>query len=655
MGVDIKTIKECYELAMSYPTMLEAADDWRFMIGDNGSQWDPQFAARRRMDNLPVLQMNRIPQFTRLVANTMREQPVDIKIGPKGVGATRAKAELRAAKIRDIQEKSNAQIAYQMASQAAATGGFGWVKVGVDYESPKSFSLDIQVLPVLNWQSILCDPGAKHPTAKDARWQIELEDVLKKDYEASYGAAPSSSFASSLSTAAFNNGYSEQLVTLATYWYREDKKAKLIRLVSGETIVAPSAAGIDRELIAEIRNTTIPTVRWARSNGHEIIEEGEFPSSDFLPFVRFVGEHFMLDGRQYQIGVTRYSKDSQQALNYLWSKQVEAIGLAPKAPIVAAVGQLTNFEKDWNESSWRATPYLLYNPVSSDGTLLPPPHRLNYTTDIQALMLAARQAEEGMKTTAGVPDAAFGVRSNEQSGIAISQRSQQGDRANYHLYAHAKIAIKQTGYVINSMLGTVYHEEGREVTVLSEDEKLTFVVIGQPIPGDESGEIVDFAVGEYDVSITAGPSFPDRRAEAQAGLMALVQTAPQTFPLIGDIIVENMGIPGAPKLAKRLHSLVPPEARDEKTEIPPQVMQHLQQQGELIERLTETVKVLQTEKDFKTLELQSRERIEAAKIEADMAKAQAQYGTSMAIEELRADMNRIQAMLPIPTQEAVSA
>lgn len=639
--IDVKEILDNFTLALEYPTRREALEDWRFTSG--GSQWDPRFKQLRLADNLPALEMNRLPQFVRLAANAMREQPIDIKALPMGDGAGKEAARWRSAKIRAIQEKSNAADAYQTAAYAAACGGYGWVKVYSDYTGPRSFEQEIRVAKMLDWDAVLCDPGAMDPTASDARWQIELTPVPKKDYERTYGAAaPSSKF--EREQMAWNYTGAEHCVTLATYWYRVDKPAWLVRLVSGEIVVAPSRTAVERDLVEEMRPTVIPAVKWAKTNGVEILEHGDFASDQYMPFVRFSAEHFMLDGRQYLVGVTRYAKDSQSALNYTWSKQVETIGLAPKAPIIAAAGQLEGHEKMWSTSHIRAYPVLLYNPKSIDGTVVPEPHRLQYHTDIQALSMATAQAQDGLKSTTGFYDSALGARSNETSGIAISQRGAQTERSNYHLYANAKLAVKQVGYLINDMIPKVY--SGPRVESFTwEDDRTEMVPVNQPYQEDGEEKVIDLTKGEFDVSITAGRAFADRREEAMSGLMALVQTAPQAFPLIGDVIAENLPIPGAHKIAQRLRTLLPPEAQDGDQKIPPAVAKHMREQGEMIAQLTQAVNTLQTEKDFKLKELESREKIESMKIEADLAKTEAQLGASAAIEALRADVNRIQADL----------
>ena len=72
-------------------------------------------------------------------------------------------------------------------------------------------------------------------------------------------------------------------------------------------------------------------------------------------------------------------------------------------------------------------------------------------------------------------------------------------------------------------------------------------------------EIHDIGKGKYDLTITVGPSFQSKRQEAVASQLDFVRSAPETLPIVGDLIVRNMDWPQADEFADRLKRGVPPQ------------------------------------------------------------------------------------------------
>jgi hypothetical protein len=77
----------------------------------------------------------------------------------------------------------------------------------------------------------------------------------------------------------------------------------------------------------------------------------------------------------------------------------------------------------------------------------------------------------------------------------------------------------------------------------------------------QEGLINDLSEGRYDVRVTVGPSYGTQRQEALAMLVELVGRLPQIGPAVLDLIAENMDLPRAQELIRRLKKLVPVELR----------------------------------------------------------------------------------------------
>jgi hypothetical protein len=101
----------------------------------------------------------------------------------------------------------------------------------------------------------------------------------------------------------------------------------------------------------------------------------------------------------------------------------------------------------------------------------------------------------------------------------------------------------------------------------------------------------DLAAGKYDVTCESGPSFTTRREEAANQMMQFVQAFPQSAPVIGDLIAKSLDWPGSDEIAKRLQSMLPPQAQSGAK--PPQLMQAEQAIQQLQQQLQQAQQQLQ--------------------------------------------------------------
>src|SRR5207244_3570592 len=74
----------------------------------------------------------------------------------------------------------------------------------------------------------------------------------------------------------------------------------------------------------------------------------------------------------------------------------------------------------------------------------------------------------------------------------------------------------------------------------------------------DSPVLNDVTVGAYSVAVETGPSYTTRREEAKASMVDLVKSAPQVFPLIGDLYARSQDWPLAAEIGERLELLLPP-------------------------------------------------------------------------------------------------
>jgi hypothetical protein len=118
-----------------------------------------------------------------------------------------------------------------------------------------------------------------------------------------------------------------------------------------------------------------------------------------------------------------------------------------------------------------------------------------------------------------------------------------------------------------------------------------------------------------------------------------------------DLITKNMDWPGAEEMSDRFKKMLPPGlATDDKQQpIPPQAQAQMKQMSQMIQQLsmhldqkTQIIQQKQIETDQKKMVLEHDERIELAKIQADIEINMAKLGTQSSIALLQQEVATLQ-------------
>jgi hypothetical protein len=620
-----------------------ALDDLKFRSGE---QWPEEIKAQRQQDSRPCLTINRLPSFLRQVTNEQRQNRPAIRISPVDSGADPETAEVLQGLIRNIEVQSGADVAIDTAFEAAATGGFGYFRVITDYCDPMSFDQDIKVERIRNAFSVYFDPDCSCPVYSDAHFAFVVSHFSKEEFAERYPGA----MATSLSdySGIGDRGrrwFTEDSIRVAEYYWIETKKRTLAQLADGKIMwedEAPEGVAILRR-----RETEERIVNYAEINGVEVLKRGEW-AGKWIPIVPVLGDEMDVDGDRQLVGLIRYAKDPQRMYNYMATAQVEAIALAPKAPFVGAEGQFEGHEAKWASANTKNYAYLEYRPQNLSGGLAPPPMRQQFEPAIVAINQAMMSFADDMKSTTGIYDASLGARGNETSGKAILARQQEGDTANYHLVDNLSRSIRFLGRILVDLIPKIYDSE-RVIRIIGADEKEQTVELNRPTKWKGVvGRIFDLSVGKYDVTVQTGPSYASRRQQAVEAILELVRAYPMVAQVAGDLLVKNMDWPGAQEVAERLRKTLPPalqDPEDGEQQIPPQVAAELaaaqQQLQVVVAQLQDANGIInekQIEERLKRLEIDSRERIEALKVQADLVKLEAQIASKESIELLKAEL-----------------
>ncbi|WP_298205762.1 portal protein [Acidovorax sp.] len=655
----LSTAKERFErsLERSAHNREKMREDIRFAAATPDDPWhwskDDQTARKGR----PMLTINKMPQHIRQVTNDIRQNRPSIRFRPADDKADPEVAEILMGLVRHIEANSDADIAYDTASEHQVVHGLGYIRVLSDYISETSFDQDIFIGRVKDPFKVYDDPDAQDPAGADRKWLFIEETLKEADFKAQYPDAEPIDW-SHVSDAGWFSG--DKDVRVVEYFEVVEKSATLLLWANGATSYKgdPMPDGVFMgEQPIKTRKATKCSVVWRKLNGQQVLEEKEFPSK-FIPFARVVGNEWEVDGKNYMFGLVRNAKDSQRMYNVAQSAIVERVLQAPKAPWAAPAEAVEGYEKIWQTANTDNHSYLPYNHVDEGGNPIPPPQRTSPTMVEAGLNQIAMGAADDIKSETGQYDASLGQKSNETSGRAIMARQREGDTATYHYVDNLARAVRHIGRIVLDMIPKVLDTK-RIARIIGEDDEQQNATLDPNNPealteyDDDQGamqRIFNPTIGTYDVYTTTGPSFTTRRVEAVEAMTAMTQANPQLWQVIGDLLVKNMDWPGADDMSKRLKLTLLPQVQAEvskedggEPEVPPQIKQAMDQMQQQIEQMGEALGKAGDHVD----------KLEADHEAAEHANRIAEQGRE--VDRFKAETERLKLVLPYLKPESVAA
>lgn len=643
----------------------EALDDIKFRAGE---QWPKEVEQERKSDHRPCLTINRIPQFIRQVTNDQRQNRPSLKVHPVDDGADLDTAKVIQGIIRHIEYDSNADVAIDTAFEGAATKGFGWFRVITEYESPTSFKQAIKIKKIKNDLLVRPDPFYTEPDGSDMNFCQIFEDVSKEEYIRLYGESKLSKDLHSWTnyTATSDGWVTDSSVRVAEYYYKDYETVDRILLSNGTELdrsdltdeeyqfLKDNKSKPDALFIEKERTCRVPKIKWCLHNGIEILEKREWPGS-WIPVIPVLGDELIVDGKRILEGVIRHAKDSQRMYNYWASTETETIALAPRAPYIAAEGQIPKeYAPFWQSANKKNFSYLVYKPTDHNGQVLPAPQRNSFEPPVQAVSMARAQASEDLKATTGIYDAALGARSNETSGKAILSRTAQAQTSNFHFIDNLTRSLRHLGRILVEIIPIIY-DTAQAIRIIGDDGQAEVIKLYQDFEYKGKVRTFDLSKGKYDLTVDTGPSFQTKRQEAVQSILELSRANPNVLGVAGDLLVSNMDIPLAKEIGERIKKTIPPNILgddSQEQQIPPQVQaqmqqsqMQMQQMSQMIEELTKKLEEANEREKTKMIELESKERIEVMKIEADIKKEMFKANAAASQEIMYAELEQIKNRL----------
>lgn len=600
-----RRFKQCQDWESDSRRLFE--DDLKFGNGDadNQYQWPDALRRSREIDRRPCLTINKTRQHCLQIVNDAKQNKPGVTVHPVSTEATYDAAQIYEGIIRHIEYASNAQQAYDTATEFQVFGGIGYWRVITDYANDQSFDQEIFIRRVKDPLSIYLDPDIKEADGSDAKFGFVFDDLKKEEFDAKYPAHKEVS-----ETAALGEGddwAGKDHVRVCEYYYVEMKTDTLVALPmpDGSTQLV-RISGLDKDVAKVVRDDdTIqkrkiqnPSVKWCLIAGSKVIDRREWPGK-FVPIVRVIGEETIIDKKLDRKGHVRALKDPQRMYNYGSSACVEFIALQGKQPYVAPVEAVQGFEGYWSTANTENHSYLPYNGLDEAGNQIAAPQRQMPPTAAPAYITMMQNASEEMRMVSGQYDATMGAPSNETSGVAINQRQRQGDRATYHYIDNLGRAVRFTGKILLDLIPKIY-DTPRVIRVLGKDDSEKTIQL-EPQAQQAAQEQHDAMtnevqvafnpnVGVYDVVADIGPAYQTRREEAFNALTQIASQNPQMMQVAGDLIMKAADFPMADELAERLERMVPANIKGDAP--PPEVEQLTQQLQQMQQNMGTLVKQL---------------------------------------------------------------
>jgi len=653
----LTTAKARFELSLerSSHNREKMKEDIRFAAAtpDDPWQWDKGDQTARQ--GRPMLTINKMPQHIRQVTNDIRQNRPSIRFRPADDKADPEVAEILMGLVRHIEANSDADIAYDTASEHQVVHGLGYIRVLADYISEESFDQDIFIGRIKDPLKVYDDPDAQDPAGADRKWLFIEETLKEADFKAQYPDADAIDW----NFVDIGHGWfsGDKDIRVVEYFEVIEKPATLLLWASGATSFKgePMPEGVYMgEQPIKTRKTHKCVVMWRKLNGQQVLEEKEFPSKH-IPFARVIGNEWEVDGKTYLFGLVRNAKDSQRMYNVAQSAIVERVLQSPKAPWAAPAEAIEGYEKIWQTANTDNHSYLPYNHVDEAGNPIPSPQRTSPTQVEAGLNQIAMGASDDIKSETGQYDASLGQKSNETSGRAIMARQREGDTATFHYVDNLARAVRHIGRIVLDMIPKVLDTK-RIARIIGEDDEQQNATLDPDNKEalteykDDQGamqRIFNPSIGTYDVHTTTGPSFTTRRVEAVEAMTEMTQANPALWQVIGDLLVKNMDWPGADDMAKRLKLTLLPQVqadldKDEGApEIPPQMQQAMDQMQQQIQQMGDALGKAGDEVD----------KLEADKDAAEHANRIASEGRE--VDRFKAETERLKLVLPFLDQSSL--
>ncbi|EMI9072018.1 portal protein p19 [Acinetobacter baumannii] len=611
-----------------------------------GAQWEDGAVARRTAEGKPSLEFNLCRAYCRQQINTQRQNRAQVKVVPVDNGADADKANIIEGLIKDTEESSDAESAYDQAAENAVYGAIGFFRIVTDYVSELSFNQEPRFMTVHNPHAWYIDPQSKALDGSDARWAVGGEWVDKDIIEDKYGANAVVDFAMSEYSDWCNT--EDKTVLIVEYFKIEEVSDELWMLEDGTTNYKSALLdefGVSenelKPLVTNFRPTTRTEVKWYKASGSKVLEETVFPGK-YIPVIPVYGEVTYIGEERYLHSLVHFAKDPQRLYNYWKSTEAQILQKNQDDILVVDPKGVSGHEEEWRDPSKFAAVH--YKHMDDNQQSIPAPYRIGAAQPPVGVLNAAESAKVAITDILNMHAPIMGGDSQEVSGVAIGMRQRQSETAQFHLQDNLNKSIRHAGRILLGLYQALYTVPMVRRIIGADGEAKQINLFDKTA----DGVLADVTIGRYDVRMDTGPSFNTQREQNFALMMQLLSMNPQLFSLIGDILLQNSPLLNAKEISERIRSTMPPQVLGKGEQIDPeQAKAQIQQLDQLVQKMTADIEMLQKEVNDKDKEHQ-----------LEMFKAQLQYEKDIQVAQInaasRADVQELKGAVDLMKQQVAS-
>lgn len=636
----------------------EAETDMRYVAGN---PWSEKDIKARDNAGRPHLSLDELGQYFNQVINDVRSNPRAPVFAPTGMGANEKAAQFYGDKMREIEYRSQAQIAYTTAFQDCVHRSYGWVRINAKFEHEKSFNQDLWIEDVPNPDLVIADPDATRPTSSDMRYLFYLQSYSKDEFLKAFPDALVRDFSPEV-VARASSWISGERVQIAEYWKIETETKKLYLLQPAPTPEQPQpepVAFYEDELaqmpagamVITSRSVDVPSVCMYLTNGVEILKKPgqaekriEWAGST-IPFVSCFGMIlYVNDGsgtRRKLLSMTRLARDPFMLYCYYRTCEAELVGMTPKFPYFAYEGQISPGEEVNIAKSLHEPVALIKVKHTVDGAppgkLLPHPQRQPYEPPIAALEAGAEAARRAIQAAMGVsflPTQA--QKQNQKSGVALKQIESSGQKGSFHFVDHYEAMIQEIGVKVEDLMDKIIDNK-RETGIRDAKGTAKMVPVNDPTNPDAIS-----TAGKYSVTVSTGPATASTQQAATDFVDSLVQNVQSIAQIAGPkvaaaILGLGVKLKQLGPLGDEIADIITPaeyKGDGQPAPIPPELQQQMAQMQQENAQLKALADKNQT--DLHKTQIQEA---------AENARTQANNETKLAVAELGAKVDRLSLFL----------
>lgn len=523
-------------------------------VSVEGGQWEPErFKAAH---GKPRYTFDQTSPIIDQIAGDIEESDFDIKISPKGGGATKEMADLRDGMIRNIESLSQAQTIYANAARNVVTAGFDGWRVTTEFTDEMKFEQDLVIEAVHNWvERVWFDPGSKRRDRADSKYGFLLSDLTFNEYKERFPDGSGMSVGVDRTEVVVDDV--PEGVVIGHFYFQKMERVRVVLTSLGRVFeddekwqkikdeLAASGETVKKEKFVE------RPIFWVRKfDGGDWLEDGQDTVFSTIPLVAAYGNFKVIENQTMYHGVVRKLMDPQRVLNYSLSREIEEGALAPRQKKWMTQEQSEGFQEKLQTMNTNAEPVQFYNHVEGQ----PPPFETGGAEINPGLRNISTSMTSLMGSTAGIFAAGMGDTPEfTQSGVAIDKLQDKSNNITSKYFKAMEIPICYTAKLLDGAIPRVYDTE-RHVRILKEDGVSNMIEANHAVVDEETGDEVilnDLRTGKYDITCRAGRAFDSRQSETVDGFLKIGAVDPSIIEIGSDIMLKNMNTPGMDQVSDR--------------------------------------------------------------------------------------------------------